>query len=215
MIIDLHTHSLFSDGELCPAELVQRAKKKGYSVLGITDHTDFSSYRMNLDNLLRAKEELTSKEMKVLIGVEITHVPPARIESLVLKCRDAGAEIVVVHGETIVEPVEKGTNEAAIKSGADILAHPGFITEELVQLAAQKRVFLELSARRGSCLTNGYVAKLALKYNAMLAINSDGHSPNDLFSDFNMYQNIALGAGIDQKDLPGILKKIQDFVSKK
>jgi hypothetical protein len=30
--------------------------------------------------------------------------------------RKAGAEIIVVHGETIAEPVEKGTNRAAVNN---------------------------------------------------------------------------------------------------
>jgi len=39
-MIDLHTHSLLSDGELLPLELARRARVKGYTVLGITDHVD-------------------------------------------------------------------------------------------------------------------------------------------------------------------------------
>ncbi len=38
VIIDLHTHSLCSDGSLGPAELVQRAAAAGVGVLALTDH---------------------------------------------------------------------------------------------------------------------------------------------------------------------------------
>jgi predicted metal-dependent phosphoesterase TrpH len=34
-MIDLHTHSFLSDGELLPSELVRRAKVKGYRIIGI------------------------------------------------------------------------------------------------------------------------------------------------------------------------------------
>lgn len=35
---DLHTHSTASDGQYSPSEVVQRAKRMGIQVLGITDH---------------------------------------------------------------------------------------------------------------------------------------------------------------------------------
>ena len=44
--------------------------------------------------------------------------------------RGLGARIIVVHGETIVEPVRPGTNRKALESDVDILAHPGLITED-------------------------------------------------------------------------------------
>ncbi len=36
--VDLHSHSNASDGELSPAELVQRARQRGVSLLALTDH---------------------------------------------------------------------------------------------------------------------------------------------------------------------------------
>lgn len=36
--VDLHTHTIASDGELAPRELVELAAQKGLMVLGITDH---------------------------------------------------------------------------------------------------------------------------------------------------------------------------------
>ena len=38
MRADLHTHSIFSDGELIPAELVRRAQALGHDAIAITDH---------------------------------------------------------------------------------------------------------------------------------------------------------------------------------
>jgi histidinol phosphatase-like PHP family hydrolase len=42
-MIDLHTHTIFSDGELIPSELVRRAEVKGYTAIGLTDHVDFTN----------------------------------------------------------------------------------------------------------------------------------------------------------------------------
>ena len=42
-MVDLHTHSLLSDGQLLPSELVRRAEVRGYEAIAITDHVDFSN----------------------------------------------------------------------------------------------------------------------------------------------------------------------------
>ena len=52
----------------------------------------------------------------VLCGVEITHVPPPLISQARGPGQGGRAQLVVVHGETIVEPVEVGTNLAAIEA---------------------------------------------------------------------------------------------------
>ena len=41
-MIDLHTHSTFSDGTLTPTELVTLAKNQGLSALALTDHNSIS-----------------------------------------------------------------------------------------------------------------------------------------------------------------------------
>lgn len=212
-IIDLHTHTLFSDGDLLPSEIIQRARKREYQVIGLTDHVDHSNYEYILDNLIKAKIELSGHmDIDILIGVEITHVAPSKIESLIYKCRQKGAQIVNVHGETIVEPVEKGTNEAAIKGGANILAHPGFISEKLAALARENHVFLELSYRKGHCLTNGYVAKVAERTGALISIDSDAHAPNDLFPDFETYKKIFLASGLGEEKFDFYFFQIKEFL---
>ncbi|HCL58135.1 MAG TPA: PHP domain-containing protein [Spirochaetia bacterium] len=215
-IIDLHSHTFFSDGELLPSELIQRARKKGYGIIGLTDHADYSNYEFILENLMKVRDDFSFyNDIFVLIGVELTHVPPRKIESLTLKCREKGAEIVVVHGETIVEPVEKGTNEAAVKSGVDILAHPGFIDDQTAQKASENGVFLEISYRKGHSLTNGHVVKMAQKHNALISIDSDAHSPSDIFPDFQTYRSIPIAAGLDESKIDFYLQKIRELALKK
>jgi histidinol phosphatase-like PHP family hydrolase len=130
-------------------------------------------------------------------GIELTHAPAQSIAALAKKAKDLGAWIVVVHGETIVEPVEKGTNLAALNSPhVDILAHPGLLSIEEAELAAQKGVFLEISSRKGHSLTNGHVAKLALKAGAKLIVDSDAHTDGDLLTE-TFAKAVAQGAGLD------------------
>lgn len=43
--IDLHTHSIYSDGELTPFELIELARKNNVGVLSITDHNIVDAYK--------------------------------------------------------------------------------------------------------------------------------------------------------------------------
>jgi Histidinol phosphatase and related hydrolases of the PHP family len=163
MIADFHTHTIFSDGELIPAELIRRAIYSGAYALAITDHADFSNIELNLSNIKKICEKINSlywnnNKFRVLPGVEITHVPPALIKDAVNLARKSGAEVVVIHGETLSEPVEKGTNLAALNEDIDILSHPGLITEDEVKLAKKNGIYLELSYRKGHCLANGHIS---------------------------------------------------------
>jgi len=199
-MIDLHTHSLFSDGELLPSELVRRASVIGCQAVAITDHVDSSNLDWVIPRMVQVCRDLKAHwQVRAIPGVELTHIPPDLISPLTVRARTLGAQIVLVHGETIVEPVPPGTNQQAIAAGVDILAHPGLIAEEEVVLAREKGVFLEITARKGHSLTNGHVARLAKKVGASLVLNTDTHAPDDLISqDYAL--KIALGAGLTNED---------------
>lgn len=211
-MIDLHTHTLFSDGELLPSELVQRAERLGLRGIALTDHMDMSNLDFALPRLLGAVRELNHHhEIVSIAGVELTHVPPALIGPLTRMARDYGAHIVVVHGETLAEPVAEGTNQAALEAGVDLLAHPGLITPEQAELAAQKGVLLEISARKGHCLANGHVARLARAAGADMVINTDSHAPSDLI-DRDQARRVAMGAGLAEDEAEALFKNAERFL---
>lgn len=213
-MIDLHMHTFFSDGELIPSELMQRARHAGYTAMAITDHADSSNIESLIKKLLNFRKEITGHaEITFIPGVELTHIVPSLILSSVQLSRKLGAKLVVAHGETVVEPVIPGTNRASIEAGVDFLAHPGLISEEDVQLAAQKGVYLELTTRRGHSLSNGHVAKMAKKYGAKLIVNTDSHSPGDLLNE-KLRESVVLGAGLDRTDLGRIIKNSEELVEK-
>lgn len=205
-MIDLHTHTFFSDGALVPSELARRAEAKGLRGLAFTDHADASNIEHLITSQAKARDSINrAMKIKVLVGVELTHVPPSEIAQQVKLARDLGAQVVVVHGQTIVEPVAPGTNRAAIEAGCDILAHPGLIDEKDVELAARNGVALEISSRKGNCLANGHVARLAIAHGTKLVLNSDAHEPSDLI-DLDFARRVAAGAGIDDRTFEQMLQ---------
>ena len=110
-MIDLHTHSILSDGELLPSELARRAHVKGYRIIGISDHADSSNMEFVISAMLKLREEME---------YYCEHHDPARGSSSPMcperphrgtdrpRRGDSGHFYVVVHGETLVEPVEEG-----------------------------------------------------------------------------------------------------------
>jgi histidinol phosphatase-like PHP family hydrolase len=184
MMFDFHTHTFFSDGELLPSELIRRVYHRGYDGIALTDHVDFSNVEHVLKSQKKVKETWEKADIEVLVGVEITHVPPEKIAKLVSLSRRLEADVVVVHGETIVEPVCQGTNLASVTNpDVDILAHPGILSLEEAEAAKENGVFLEITSRFGHNSANGLVAGLALKAGADIILNTDAHGPSDIISD--------------------------------
>lgn len=201
MLYDFHTHTFLSDGELLPIELIRRAVVAGYTAIGVTDHASAGNLRSLLDALV-AECRLAERhwDIRALPGVELTHVPPGAIAELAREARAAGARLVLVHGESPIEPVAPGTNLAAVSCpDVDLLAHPGLLAPEEADLAARGGVFLELTSNGGHALGNGRVAQQARRAGARLLVNSDTHLPEDLLSEA-LARRIALGAGLSEEE---------------
>lgn len=200
IMIDLHTHTIFSDGELIPSELVRRAVVHGYTAIGLTDHVDFTNIEFVLKSVKKAKYLEKEWDVHVIAGVELTHVPPNKMEKLVTKARQLGAELIVVHGETVAEPVAPGTNSATVLlEEVDILAHPGLISIEDAETASDNSIHLEITSRKGHVMTNGHVAKIANEVAATLIFTTDAHCPEDLIPREKAIE-VAMGAGLDKSD---------------
>ncbi len=208
---DFHIHSILSDGVLIPAEICQQYLQKGFKAIAITDHCDFSNIKFVVDSICRFIDSLPKDfPLKVFSGVELTHLPVEAIGDMVSLAKQMGVDIVIVHGETMVEPVPKGTNRAAIEAGCDILAHPGFISEEDARLAAKKGVFLEVTTRGGHCYTNGWVVSIAKKVGAKLIVNNDMHAPSDIFS-YDQMMQVLRGTGLDSSFIAKVEDDIKSF----
>ena len=212
---NLHCHSLLSDGVLLPSEVAVRYLSLGYQGIAITDHADYS----NIDFIINAilgftKHWPKDSKIKVFPGIELTHLPLEQFKPLAKHARGKGIKVIIGHGETLAEPVIKGTNRAALEADIDILAHPGMISEEEARLAAKKGIFLEITSRAGHGETNLHVAEQALKTGARLILNTDSHSPQDIIKPERLFK-IAFDAALNRKEIDDIYQDVNAFLKKK
>ncbi|HEX7713045.1 MAG TPA: histidinol phosphate phosphatase domain-containing protein [Bacillota bacterium] len=196
-VYDFHTHSFLSDGELGPTELIRRAVVNGYQAIAVTDHVSPGNLRRVLAEIRRdCRMAETYWPITAIPGVELTHVPAGTIAELAKEAKESGAELVVVHGETLVEPVESGTNLAAVSCReVDILAHPGLISREAAELAVKNGIFIEISARNGHNVGNGHVVGIGRQVGVRFLVNSDTHAPENLLTSV-WAETVARGAGL-------------------
>jgi len=211
---NLHSHSLLSDGVLLPSEIAIRYLDKGYKAIAITDHVDYC----NIESTVRAILEFSRHwpknfPIKVLPGIELTHLPLEQFKPLAKYARNKGIKVIVAHGETIVEPVIKGTNSAALEADIDILAHPGLISDKEVKLAKKRGIFLEITSRKGHSCTNAHVADRATKLGARLILNNDSHDPEDIIKPQELAK-IGIRAGLSQKKIEKVYQDVQRFLQK-
>jgi histidinol phosphatase-like PHP family hydrolase len=206
VIYDFHTHTSLSDGSLSPIELIRRARTKDYRAIALTDHAGIGYLDRIIGEVTRDCALARAHwDIIAIPGVELTHIPALVIGEAAKQAKELGAWLVVIHGESIIEPVERGTNMAALQCPyVDILAHPGLITLEEAKTAAATGVYLEISARKGHCLTNGHIARVARLAGAKLLLNSDAHNETDLLHPDLAYA-IARGAGLDEEEIDEML----------
>ena len=238
---DFHTHTVFSDGGMIPAGLMQRALVRGCLGLAITDHVDSSNLEWAFENLLKFVEELGQEwqpgivpggdgttaplntidskalaknwHLPLIPGVELTSVPPRKISALAQKARSLGAKWIVVHGETIMEPVAPGTNRAAIEARVDLLSHPGLIIPQDAARAAELGVYLEITTHKGHGMANGWVAQRARESGARLLLNTDCHISADIL-DAKQRRAIALGAGLTVEEVDQIWQNGREIIDR-
>jgi histidinol phosphatase-like PHP family hydrolase len=204
-LYDLHTHSILSDGDMLPIELIRRMAVLGYTTVAITDHVDASNTPSVIESLNQVRESAKIFGVKLLCGVEITHVPPSQIADLAKLAKTQGADIVIVHGETPVEPVAAGTNHAACTCKyVNVLAHPGFISREDAFLAAKNGIALEITSRGGHNRTNGHVVLVARETSCQIVVNSDAHAPHDLLDERAKFV-VAKGAGLTDAECKQVI----------
>ncbi|MFY9402862.1 MAG: histidinol phosphate phosphatase domain-containing protein [Candidatus Omnitrophota bacterium] len=212
---NLHAHTFLSDGELLPSEVAVRYQAAGYKAIAITDHADYSNIKPASKAVLEfVRKWPKDSKITVLSGIELTHLPLQQFKPLTALARKLGVEVIIAHGETPVEPIVTGTNHFALLSDIDILAHPGLITDEDTQLAAERGIFLEITSRHGHSQTNEHVVKQARKFNAKLILNNDSHAPEDIIAPEKL-KEVGLKSGLTEEEIDRIIKDTESLIRKK
>lgn len=209
-MFDFHIHvDCTGEAGLLPTEAIRLARCAGFRAVGLVLRADPSTLALHLPTLVPLVKTCSLyANIEAFAGVELVHVPPALLPESVAEARRLGAALVLVHGESIprkpVESVELGTNFAAIEAGVDILAHPGLITQEDAERAAERGVLLELNLSPRHCLANGHIAAMARRFGCGLVPGSDADS-SDFFQSpeaMQLFQKAAaLGAGLDAEGI--------------
>ena len=213
-MIELHTHTVYSDGKLLPSSLARRAQVLEYRALVLSDHADCTNFDWILGQQSQGLKSLGMfSGLDLFLGLELTHVPPPLMEDVAHAARAAGAQILLAHGESLADTVAPGTNLAAIEAGVDILAHPGLMSLEDACAAAERGVLLEISCRAGHCLSNGHVLKMARKAGAEVVLGGDVHSAKDLTTR-QQRRCIALGAGMSEEEVLGAERAADNLVQR-
>jgi histidinol phosphatase-like PHP family hydrolase len=212
---NLHAHTFLSDGDLLPSEVAVRYQDKGYKVIAITDHADYSNIKPAAKAIVEfCKRWPKNSAIKVLPGIELTHLPPEQFKPLAILARKEGIKIIIAHGETPVEPVTKNTNHLALMADIDILAHPGLISDEDTKLAAKRGVFLEVTSRYGHKEANTHVINQARKFGAKLILNNDSHTPEDIITPEQLIK-VSMDCGLTKNEIDTIYQNVKIFLAKK
>lgn len=210
-MFDFHIHVSHTGGRegLLPSEALRLAKCAGFRAVGLIVRTDAAALPILLPRLGPLLKTCSLYAgIEAFAGVELVHVPPALLPDAVQEARSLGAALVLGHGESVprrmTDVAEVGTNLAAIRAGVDILAHPGLITPEDAELAAEKGVLLEVNMAPRHCLANGHVVRMAERFGCGLILGSDAAAAED-FESPEVTQALrkaaALGAGMDAAGL--------------
>lgn len=197
---DLHLHTNASDGQLTLEQLAAEVQGRGYSYMAVTNHSE-ALYIANGLNEARLAEQIGQIEhlnqqlegFTVLAGTEAdllgegrVDVPPALRERLDLV-------IASVHSGFRQDPQAMTERIIAAMAGGqvDILGHPtgrlllgrsGYPVdlEALIEAAVKYEVALEVNANPHRLDLSDVHCRLASERGALLAINTDAHSAEDL-----------------------------------
>ncbi|MGH7639666.1 MAG: histidinol phosphate phosphatase domain-containing protein [Candidatus Dormibacteria bacterium] len=201
-VFDFHTHTTISDGHADALEMARRCQKNGYAAYVCSDHVDEGTVSNRVPEIVAACQRVQAElGISAIPAVEVTRVAPDRLAKVAARARSLGALLVVVHGETLGDFPQPGLNLAASRCpDVDILGHPGLITHEAAENARENGIHLEISAAGLHGLTNGHVARAALKAGAALVLDSDAHRPESLLTPERALQLLA-GSGLSPEEV--------------
>jgi len=156
--VDLHIHSIYSDGESSVYEIARKAKERGMRVIAITDHSSDHPKGLNERKAKRRRVDMDNAEekfgIKILDGVEC-----GILESGEIKMPRHKFDIVIasIHTQLPVREVYRRIKECIIKKDVDIIGHihAGMFSldspipeldKEIIDLAMENDVAIEINS---------------------------------------------------------------------
>ena len=208
----LHCHSHASDGETTIAALAQAARERGWSYLGVSDHSQSAFYAGGLDRdaIVRQHAEIdqinaTLTDFRVLKGVEADILPCGRVDYDEATLDTFDYVIASVHSRMGMN--EKQMTDRVCKALDDphvtILGHPTgrlLLTREpfaidmdaVLAKAGAAGVAIELNADPHRLDLDWRLLRAAKAHGVLVEIGPDAHSVAGL-------DNVDIGVGIARK----------------
>ena len=187
--VNLHIHTVFSDGKCTPEEILSQAKKLGMKKIAISDHNTLQAYLVN--DTLKDDLVIPAIEFDCWISGCLVHilgfgvdVHNKELQVLCAKTK-AGTEADIVRLFSQREP-KKGNRTIHNAGGVAILAHPAccwvFSLNKLVKRLISfgldgLEVYYKYRRHRSVIKFHSEkkVAKLAKKYNLIATGGTDEH----------------------------------------
>jgi DNA polymerase (family 10) len=208
----LHCHSQYSDGGATIAELAAEARRRGWTYLGVSDHSQSAFYAGGLtaESLARQHDEIDAinasfSDFRVLKGVEADILPCGRIDYPVEVLDRFDYVIASVHSRFGMN--ETQMTDRVLKALEDphmaVLGHPtgrllltrepyAIDMEAVLARAGALGVAVELNADPHRLDLDWRLARSAARHGARIEIGPDAHSVDGL-------DNMALGIGMARK----------------
>lgn len=208
----LHCHSTYSDGSAGIAELAGAARARGWSYLGITDHSESAFYAGGLarDAVLRQHDEIDAvnemfDDFRVLKGIEADILSDGRVDYDDAMLDRFEYVIASVHsrfgiGQTqMTERVIRALDDPHVTilghpTGRLLLARAPYAIDlaAVIEKASEVGAAVELNADPHRLDLDWRACRMAKDRGVPVAISPDAHSPHGL-------DNVRIGVGIARK----------------
>jgi DNA polymerase (family 10) len=191
-----HVHTNYSDGSCSIEDLVKYCIQKGYSYIGISDHSQTAYYAggLKVDDIKKQHEEidmLNEKycDFRILKGIELDILPDGSVDynEEILSWFDF--TIASVHSSFNLDEQEMTSRviKAMKNKHVSILGHPTgrlllsrepfkIDMKEIIKTTAEEKVILEINANPHRLDMDWRYLKSALEQGCRFVISPDAHS---------------------------------------
>lgn len=191
-MLDLHIHTTASDGTCTPEEVVRMAKKKGFSLIAITDHD-------TMDGVKEAMEAGKKYNVEVIPGVEIS--AGVDLEVHMLGYGMSPDHPVMVE---MMEDMRLARIERMVKM-IDNLRNMGIdITQEEVEALADGAIGRPHIAR--VLIAHGVVPDVRTAFREYIGLNAPAYAERRKMTSETVIRNIRAAGGVPVLAHGGLLR---------